>query len=82
MAAIRDNNQIHLTGNVRIGDYNYLTPANTTVKNISDFGDIPLIKNGIQTVFIKDVASVEDAAGYYYRIGFGQRQTLGLPADH
>ncbi|HEX3385864.1 MAG TPA: efflux RND transporter permease subunit, partial [Mucilaginibacter sp.] len=42
--------------------YNYLTTSNTTIKNISDFGDIPLIKNGIQTVFMKDVASVEDAA--------------------
>ncbi len=62
VAAICDNNQNTPAGNVRIGDYNYLTPANTTIKNISDFGDIPLIKNGIQTVFMKDVASVEDAA--------------------
>ncbi|HVS92981.1 MAG TPA: efflux RND transporter permease subunit [Mucilaginibacter sp.] len=62
VAAIRDNNQNTPAGNVRIGDYNYLTPANTTLKKVSDFGDIPLIKNGIQTVFIKDVASVEDAA--------------------
>ncbi|MBS1531427.1 MAG: efflux RND transporter permease subunit, partial [Bacteroidetes bacterium] len=62
VAAIRENNQNTPAGNVRIGDYNYLTPANTTVKNISDFGDIPLIRNGVQTVFIKDVASVEDAA--------------------
>ncbi|MFI5162891.1 MAG: efflux RND transporter permease subunit [Sphingobacteriales bacterium] len=62
VTAIRDNNQNTPAGNVRIGDYNYLTPANTGEKNISDFGDIPLIRNGIQTVFIKDVASVEDAA--------------------
>ena len=62
VAAIRDNNQNTPAGNVRIGDYNYLTPANTTVKKVQDFGDIPLIKNGVQTVFIRDVASVEDAA--------------------
>lgn len=62
VAAIRDNNQNTPAGNIRIGDYNYLTPANTTIKNISDFGDIPLIKSGIQTVFMKDVAAVEDAA--------------------
>src|SRR6201996_5077239 len=62
VVALRDNNQNTPAGNVRIGDYNYLTPSNTTIKNISDFGDIPLIKNGIQTVFMKDVASVEDAA--------------------
>ena len=62
VAAMRDNNQNTPAGNVRIGDYNYLTPANTTINKIKDFGDIPLIKNGIQTVFIRDVATVEDAA--------------------
>ncbi len=62
VAALRDNNQSTPAGNVRIGDYNYLTPANTTIKNIKDFGDIPLYKNGVQTVFVKDVASVEDGA--------------------
>ncbi|WP_158988930.1 efflux RND transporter permease subunit [Mucilaginibacter sp. L196] len=60
--ALRDNNQNTPAGNVRIGDLNYLTPANTTIKNVSDFGDIPLYKNGVQTIFLKDVATVEDAA--------------------
>lgn len=60
--ALRDNNQNTPAGNVRIGDYNYLAPSNTTIKNISDFGDIPLIKNGIQTVFMRDVAKIEDGA--------------------
>jgi multidrug efflux pump subunit AcrB len=60
--ALRDNNENTPAGNVRIGDYNYLTPANTTIKNVSDFGNIPLYKNGVQTVFLKDVATVEDAA--------------------
>jgi multidrug efflux pump subunit AcrB len=62
VAALRDNNQTSPAGNVRIGDYNYLAPTNTGVKNIPDFGDIPLYKNGVQTVFMKDVASVEDGA--------------------
>lgn len=60
--ALRDNNQNTPAGNVRVGDFNYLTPANTTIKKIPEFGDIPLIKNGVQTVFMRDVASVEDAA--------------------
>jgi multidrug efflux pump subunit AcrB len=60
--ALRDNNENTPAGNVRIGDYNYLTPANTTIKQISDFGNIPLYKNGVQTVFLKDVATVEDGA--------------------
>ncbi|WP_295672404.1 efflux RND transporter permease subunit [uncultured Mucilaginibacter sp.] len=62
VAALRDNNQNNPAGNVRIGDYNYLAPSNTTIKNITDFGDIPLFKNGVQTVFMKDVATVEDGA--------------------
>jgi multidrug efflux pump subunit AcrB len=60
--ALRDNNQNTPAGNVRIGNYNYLTPTNTTIKNINDFGDIPLYKNGVQTVFLRDVATVEDGA--------------------
>jgi multidrug efflux pump subunit AcrB len=60
--ALRDNNQNTPAGNVRVGNFNYLTPANTTINKVSDFGDIPLFKNGVQTVFLHDVASVEDAA--------------------
>ena len=62
VVALRNNNQNTPAGNVRIGDYNYLTPANTTIKQVSDFGNIPLYQNGVQTVFLKDVATVEDAA--------------------
>src|SRR5438034_1209477 len=35
--AIRINNQTSPSGNVRIGDYNYLTPTNTTIKTLKDF---------------------------------------------
>lgn len=62
VTALRDNNQNSPAGNVRIGDYNYLTPANTSIKDVKDFGNIPLFKNGIQTVFLRDVATVEDGA--------------------
>ena len=60
--AIRDNNQTSPAGNVRIGDYNYLTPTNTTIKQIKDFADIPLYKGGVQNLFLRDVATVEDGA--------------------
>lgn len=60
--ALRDNNQTSPAGNVRIGDYNYLTPSNTSEKTIADFGNIPLYKNGVQTVFMHDVATIEDGA--------------------
>ncbi|TSJ38700.1 efflux RND transporter permease subunit [Mucilaginibacter corticis] len=60
--ALRDNNQNTPAGNVRIGNLNYLAPANTTIAKVPDFGNIPLFKNGVQTVFLRDVATVEDGA--------------------
>ncbi|WP_299515920.1 efflux RND transporter permease subunit [Mucilaginibacter sp.] len=62
VTALRDNNQNTPAGNVRIGDYNYLAPANTSMKKVADFGDIAIYKNGIQTVFLRDVATIEDGA--------------------
>ena len=60
--ALRLNNQTSPAGNVRIGDKNYLTPVNTTIKTIKDFEDIPLFKGGVQNLYLKDVATVEDGA--------------------
>ncbi len=60
--ALKLNNQNSPSGNVRIGDYNYLTPANTTIKNIKDFEKIPLFKGGVQNLYLGDVATVEDGA--------------------
>ena len=60
--ALRLNNQTTPSGNVRIGDKNYVTPANTTIKTIKDFENIPLYKGGVQNLYLKDVATVEDGA--------------------
>ena len=60
--AMRLNNQTAPSGNVRIGDKNFITPANTTIKNVKDFEDIPLFKGGVQNLYLKDVATVEDGA--------------------
>ena len=60
--ALRNNNQATPAGNVRIGDLNYFTPANTTIKNIKDFGDIPIYKGGVENVYLRDIAMVEDGA--------------------
>jgi multidrug efflux pump subunit AcrB len=59
--ALRLNNQTTPSGNVRIGDKNYITPANTTIKAIKDFENIPLYK-GVQNLYLRDVATVEDGA--------------------
>jgi multidrug efflux pump subunit AcrB len=60
--ALRINNQSAPAGNVRIGDINYYTPSNTTIRTIKDFENIPLFKNGVQNLYLKDVATVEDGA--------------------
>ncbi len=61
--ALRLYNQTAPSGNVRIGDKNYITPTNTTIRTVAEFGDIPLYKgNGVQNLFLRDVAVVEDGA--------------------
>lgn len=67
--AIRLNNQTTPSGNIRIGDKNYITPANTTIKTIAEFGDIPLFKGAVQNLYLRDVASVEDGADI--TVGYG-----------
>lgn len=60
--SVVDNNQISPAGNVRIGNYNVMTPNNTVIKNPEDFLNIPLKKGAGPTVYLRDVATVEDAA--------------------
>jgi multidrug efflux pump subunit AcrB len=69
-AAVKNYNQISPAGNVGIGDTMYLTPTNTVIKNIPDFGKIPLLYQDGGTIYLRDVARVEDGAditsGYAY----------------
>jgi multidrug efflux pump subunit AcrB len=60
--AMRLNNQTAPSGNVRIGNNNYITPANTTIRNVKDFENIPLFKGDVQNLYLRDVATVEDGA--------------------
>ncbi|WP_188929200.1 efflux RND transporter permease subunit [Puia dinghuensis] len=60
--AIDVNNQMAPSGNVRIGDKNYITPVNTTIRDVKDFGNIPIYKGDVQNLYIRDVATVEDGA--------------------
>ncbi len=62
VAAVKDNNQISPAGNVRIGDVNYLTPSNTVIRQIKEFENIPLVMGSGPSVYLRDVANVEDGA--------------------
>ncbi|SHM21884.1 efflux RND transporter permease subunit [Hymenobacter psychrotolerans] len=60
--AISNNNITTPAGNASIGDINYLTPTNTVLKTLDEFGDIPLFKGGVDNVYLRDVATVKDGA--------------------
>lgn len=62
VAALRFNNQTAPSGNVRVGDKNYLAPTNTLIREIKDFENIPLFKGGVSNLYLRDVATVEDGA--------------------
>ncbi|QKZ14930.1 efflux RND transporter permease subunit [Spirosoma sp. KUDC1026] len=59
--AVVKNNQISPAGSVQMGDYTVMTPSNTVLDKVSEFLNIPLRKGVGPTVFLRDVASVEDA---------------------
>lgn len=60
--AISKNNITAPGGNIQIGELNYLTPTNNTLKTLQDFENIPLYKGGVQTVYLRDVATIKDGA--------------------
>jgi multidrug efflux pump subunit AcrB len=61
-AAVKDNSQISPAGNIHIGNDTYLTPVNTVEPGIKDFEKIPLLYQNGATIYLKDVARVEDGA--------------------
>jgi multidrug efflux pump subunit AcrB len=62
VGALAKFNVMSPSGNLRLDNTMYVTTVNTLIKNVSEFGDIPIVtKNGVP-VLIKDVARVADAA--------------------
>ena len=60
--AISRQNVTMPSGNVYVGEKNYLTPTNNTLKTVEEFGDIPLFKGQVDNVYLRDVATVKDGA--------------------
>ncbi|QEM06457.1 efflux RND transporter permease subunit [Mucilaginibacter rubeus] len=60
--AIAANNQPSAAGNIRVGRFAYMTPVNSLIKNPQEFLDIPVKTGSGPAVYIRDIASVEDAA--------------------
>ncbi|WP_345774537.1 efflux RND transporter permease subunit [Pinibacter soli] len=60
--AIAKNNAISPSGNIRIDSTMFVTSVNSLENKVQAFEDIPLKSNGASTLFVRDVASVADAA--------------------
>ncbi len=60
--AVQDNSHISASGIINIGKTSYLTPVNTVIPRIPDFGSIPLLYQNGATIYLRDVAKVEDGA--------------------
>ncbi|OQP57774.1 acriflavin resistance protein [Niastella vici] len=62
VSALAKFNVMSPSGNLRLNNTMYVTTINTLIKDVTEFGDIPITtKNGVP-VLIKDVARVADAA--------------------
>lgn len=60
--AIAKNNFPAPAGNIRIGNQNLMSPLNSIANDPQEFLDIPIRKGSGTNIYVKDIASVEDAA--------------------
>jgi multidrug efflux pump subunit AcrB len=60
--ALTLGNTITPSGNVRIGDFAQMVPANSVVPNIQELMEIPVRVGAGPTVFLRDVGYVEDSS--------------------
>ncbi|QDT55916.1 Swarming motility protein SwrC [Caulifigura coniformis] len=62
IASLSAGNIVSPSGNMRVGDRYPIVPLNSMVKDIRDLGDIPLNVPGGNTVYLRDLGTIEDAA--------------------
>ncbi|MGN6212663.1 efflux RND transporter permease subunit, partial [Parafilimonas sp.] len=60
--AIAKNNLMTPSGNLRIDSLMYVTTVNSLEETVQQFAEIPIMTKGAGAVFIRDVATVEDAS--------------------
>ncbi len=78
--ALGAGNTISPSGNVRIGDLMPMVPVNSIVSDIRELDSLPIRSQGTQTVFLRDIGTIEDGAdiqtGYALVDG---RRTVYIP---
>ena len=60
--ALGRNNAMTPSGNVRIDSTMYTSSVNSQEESVKAFNDIPIISNGVTTIYARDVAHIEDAS--------------------
>jgi multidrug efflux pump subunit AcrB len=78
--ALAKGNVISPSGNMNLGDKYPIVPINAIVSNIKDLETVPLKRTANGAVFVRDVATVSDAADVItsYALANGRR-TIYLP---
>jgi multidrug efflux pump subunit AcrB len=62
VAAVASANTISPSGNIPLGDKYPMVPVNSVVKNIKDLEAVPVRTGTYPAVFIRDIATVQDAS--------------------
>jgi multidrug efflux pump subunit AcrB len=60
--ALGRNNAMTPSGNVRIDSTMYTSSVNSQEASVKDFANIPIVSNGVNTIYAHDVAKIEDAS--------------------
>lgn len=60
--ALAKNNAMTPSGNIRMDSTLYVASTNSQEEKVKDFGDIPIISDGVNLVTAKDIAKVEVAS--------------------
>src|SRR3979490_1230589 len=78
--ALGAGNTVNPSGTIRIGDVMPMVPVKSVFPNFKDLNNIPIRSQGTQTIFIRDIGTVEDSAdiqtGYALVDG---RRTVYIP---
>jgi multidrug efflux pump subunit AcrB len=80
VAAVSKGNVISPSGNVRIGASMPMVPINSVAADVGQMADVPVRSDGTRTVYVRDVATVADAADV--QVGYALvngRRTVYIP---
>src|SRR6266478_748070 len=62
VAALVSGNAVSPSGNLHVGDRFPIVPTNAMVKDIRELGNVPIRVGTLPTVYLRDLAVIEDAA--------------------